>query len=68
MEMDVATDDFHDGYSLCICVFSLSNFKLMIQDILVYILVIAAVAFFVKKYFFKKKNKGCGNGTGCQCK
>jgi hypothetical protein len=37
-----------------------------IQDIIAYVLVIAAAAFLVKKFFFKKKAKaGCGDDCGC---
>jgi len=37
-----------------------------IQDIIVYILVAGAVAFLIKKYFFKKKKaSGCGDDCGC---
>jgi hypothetical protein len=37
-----------------------------IQDIIAYVLVIAAAVFLVKKFFFKKKAKaGCGNDCGC---
>ncbi|MFP9097651.1 FeoB-associated Cys-rich membrane protein [Flavobacterium sp. RHBU_24] len=37
-----------------------------IQDIITYTLVIAAVAFLVKKFFFKKKKAaGCGDDCGC---
>lgn len=40
-----------------------------VQDILVYLAVVAAVFFLVRKYFFKKKKKGnsfCGeNDCGC---
>jgi hypothetical protein len=43
----------------------LSNFKLM-QEILAYIIVVLAVIFLVKKYFFSaKKNKGCSSDCGC---
>lgn len=38
----------------------------MIQDIIAYTLVLAAVAFLVKKFFFKKKKAGnCGDDCGC---
>jgi len=37
-----------------------------VQDIIAYALVVAAVAFLIKKYFFKKKQKpGCGGDCGC---
>lgn len=37
----------------------------MIQDIIAYTLVIAATAFLIKKFFFKKKKAGCGDDCGC---
>jgi len=37
-----------------------------IQEIIVYILVVTATAYLVKKYFFKrKKADGCGSDCGC---
>ncbi|HLV46014.1 MAG TPA: FeoB-associated Cys-rich membrane protein [Flavobacterium sp.] len=37
------------------------------QDIIVYILLIVAVAFLLRKFVFKKKGKGsCGDGN-CGC-
>ncbi len=39
-----------------------------IQDIITYVILIAAVAFLAKKFFFKKKNKkGCGSDHNCKC-
>ncbi len=36
------------------------------QSIIAYIIVAGAVAFLVKKYFFKKKKSGdCGSDCGC---
>ena len=35
------------------------------QDVLVYITLGLAIAFLVKKYFFKSKNKGGNCGTNC---
>jgi len=36
------------------------------QEIIVYIIVVLAVAFLVKKFFFKSKNKkNCDSGCGC---
>ncbi|MCO6147743.1 FeoB-associated Cys-rich membrane protein [Flavobacterium sp. NRK1] len=37
-----------------------------IQNIIVYIVVAGAVAFLIKKYFFKNKKSGnCGPDCGC---
>jgi len=40
----------------------------ILQEILVFITVIAAIVFLAKKYFFKKKatDKSCGQGS-CGC-
>jgi len=41
---------------------------LMLQEILVYVFVAVALAFLVRKFFFKpgaKNNKGCG--PDCKC-
>lgn len=39
-----------------------------IQDIITYAIVVLAVAFLVKKFFFKKKSKkGCGSDNNCKC-
>jgi len=38
------------------------------QNILVYLIVLAAVVYLVKKFFLKKKNRnaaGCDSGCGC---
>lgn len=36
------------------------------QEILAYIIVVLAVIFLIKKYFFSvKKNKGCSSDCGC---
>ncbi|RZJ31529.1 MAG: FeoB-associated Cys-rich membrane protein [Flavobacterium sp.] len=38
----------------------------MAQQIIAYVILALAVAFLVKKFFFKKKNKkGCGTDCGC---
>jgi len=39
-----------------------------IQEILVYITLALAIAFLVKKYFFKsKKSNSCGGNDSCGC-
>jgi hypothetical protein len=40
-----------------------------IQEILAYILLGVALAFLIKKFFFKKKNSGkdCSSGGDCGC-
>jgi len=39
------------------------------QNVIVYILLLAAVAFLLKKFAFKKKGKGgCGNDNNCGCR
>ena len=50
---------------ICILIFNLSNFKLM-QEIIVYLLVILAIFFSVKKYLIpsKKENK-CSSDCDC---
>ena len=38
------------------------------QNVIVYILLFVAVAFLLKKFVFKKKNKGaCGSDNNCGC-
>ncbi|WP_084127054.1 FeoB-associated Cys-rich membrane protein [Flavobacterium terrae] len=38
----------------------------MIQQVIAFGLLIVAIAFLVKKFFFKKKNdKNCGSDCGC---
>ncbi len=37
------------------------------QDIIVYILLAVAIAFLLRKFVFKKKSKGCGDDTNCNC-
>ncbi|MBW1658002.1 FeoB-associated Cys-rich membrane protein [Flavobacterium quisquiliarum] len=40
----------------------------MIQEIIAFAILGLAVAFLIKKYFFKsKKKKDCGGGTDCGC-
>ncbi|MFL9844141.1 FeoB-associated Cys-rich membrane protein [Flavobacterium sp. ST-119] len=38
-----------------------------LQDIIVYVLVIGATAFLVKKFFFKKKKAGNCGSDDCGC-
>jgi glycopeptide antibiotics resistance protein len=40
-----------------------------IQEIIAFIALGVALAFLIKKFFFKKKNsdKNCGSGTDCGC-
>lgn len=50
---------------LCFFINNLSNFKLM-QEIIAYGLVVLAVVFLAKKYFFSdKKDKNCNPDCGC---
>lgn len=37
------------------------------QDVLVYITLGLAIAYLIKKYFFKSKNKGAKCNTDCNC-
>ncbi|WXK52007.1 FeoB-associated Cys-rich membrane protein [Flavobacterium ginsenosidimutans] len=40
----------------------------MFQEIIAFAILGLAVAFLIKKFFFKsKKKKDCGNGTDCGC-
>lgn len=40
----------------------------MIQEIIAFTILGFAVAFLIKKFFFKaKKKKDCGSGTDCGC-
>ncbi|MDV7186314.1 FeoB-associated Cys-rich membrane protein [Lutibacter sp. TH_r2] len=58
---------WNGNFSLYICCRSLFNFKLM-QDILVYIALVIAVTFLIKKFFFKSKSTKKGNcGSDCGC-
>ncbi|MFD2892318.1 FeoB-associated Cys-rich membrane protein [Flavobacterium chuncheonense] len=60
---------FHEWISLHYFINCLSSFKIMIQEILVYITLAVAIGFLVKKFFWKKKpkkgNKSCGDDCGC---
>jgi len=38
------------------------------QEIIVYIALIVAIGFFIKKWFFKKKKSKCGSDVNCGCK
>ena len=56
---------WYGSFSLFGSFYCFSNSKLM-QEVIVYIIVIAAVVFLTRKFFFKPKtNSGCG--TNCDC-
>lgn len=37
------------------------------QDVLVYTIVVVAVAFLLRKFVFKKKKGNCGEDHNCKC-
>jgi membrane protein implicated in regulation of membrane protease activity len=41
----------------------------MVQEIIAFVILGIAVAYLIKKYFFKnqKSNKNCGSDDGCGC-
>ena len=61
--------DFHEWICLFSGIVGVSNFKIKtmnIQEILVYVVLVIAVAFLYKKFFGKKKpKKDCGDDCGC---
>jgi hypothetical protein len=65
MAHDSAFD--YERFGLFSGAISLSNSSVMMQEILAYLVLIGAVLFLVKKFFFKaKKKKNCSD-DGCGC-
>ncbi|WP_369813908.1 FeoB-associated Cys-rich membrane protein [Tenacibaculum sp. MAR_2010_89] len=59
------TIGWYGSFSLCSSINILSNFKLM-QEIITYSIVVLAVVFLVRKFFFKtKKDTNCNKGCNC---
>lgn len=61
---------WHVLIGLCNCLFNLSNFILMewIQNVLVLVAVVSALAYLIFKWMPKpkaKKNASCGTDCGC---
>jgi hypothetical protein len=65
--MEMATNPvIWDGFvGLYFIIFNLSNFKLM-QEVVVYFVVALAIVFLINKYVFPtKKDKNCNTDCGC---
>ncbi|WP_371811632.1 FeoB-associated Cys-rich membrane protein [Flavobacterium sp. M31R6] len=67
--MACRTACFYEYIGLCSGIHCFSNLKIaiMIQEIIAFVILVLALAFLIRKFFFKKKSdKNCGSGD-CGC-